>query len=293
MKKTVLLLFVFLGIISLGHSQNTVTEKLLTKNTSHDRYASYSPNGKKIVFESNRDGHWEIYMMDNDGKNQQRLTIGKYDNRRPSWHPTGEKIIFESNRSGAFELYELTLTSKSVKKIKVKNLQGVPMFAKYSSDGTKIAFSLMKSDTVSNIQIVSHKGTFIKAFTNYNYRSVYPNWSRDDRSILFFSRHETNNTDDEIYIMNLDGSSKKRLTNWPKHNFCPAWSKDGKKIAYVTSMKDIRPEIYIMDSDGKNQTRITYNNDGDTLPNWSPDGKKLLITGYRNGNFEICELTIR
>ena len=110
---------------------------------------------------------------------------------------------------------------------------------------------------------------------------------------MYFSRKETNNQDDEIYKLNLDSGIEERLTNWPQHNFCPSWSNDSSKIVFVTSMKNIRPEIYIMDSNGNNQVRITYNIDGDTLPDWSPNDNKILITGYRNGNFEICELELQ
>lgn len=84
----------------------------------------------------------------------------------------------------------------------------------------------------------------------------------------------------------------KRLTHWPKHNFCPAWSADGKKIAYAVSMENSRPEIYIMNIQGEDQIRLTHNEDGDTLPNWSANGDKLLITGFRNGNYEVCVLQI-
>ena len=57
-------------------------------------------------------------------------------------------------------------------------------------------------------------------------------------------------------------------------------------------MENNRPKIYIMDTNGENQVRITYNKEGDTLPSWSADNKKILTTSYRNGNYEICELTI-
>ena len=43
---------------------------------------------------------------------------------------------------------------------------------------------------------------------------------------------------------------------------------------------------------GDNKVRITYNKEVDTLPSWSADNKKILTTSYRNGNYEICELTI-
>lgn len=269
----------------------TAKEILLTNNSADDRYASYSASGEQIIFESNRDGNWEIYIMDSDGKNQLRLTTSEFDSRRPSWHPNGKKVIFESNKTGKNELYELIIKNKEINKIDIKDITGEPTFASYAPNGKKIAFSLKESDQKSNIIIIDEEGS-LDFITQYDFRSYYPSWSSDGKALLFFSRHETNNEDDEIYKMNIDGTNKVRLTYWPKHNFCPSWSQDNKKIAYVTSMENSRPEIYVMDADGDNQVRVTYNEDGDTLPNWSTDGKKLLITGYRNGNFEICELTL-
>ncbi len=95
-------------------------ETILTNNSADDRYASYSATGKQIIFESNRDGNWEIYIMDRDGKNQIRLTTSESDDRRPSWHPNDRKIIFESNKTGKNELYELTIKSKEIRKVSSK-----------------------------------------------------------------------------------------------------------------------------------------------------------------------------
>ena len=291
MIKKITFIVIFLSISTSMLVAQSAKEIILTNSAADDRYASYSASGKQIIFESNRDGNWEIYIMDDDGKNQVRLTTSESDDRRPSWHPNGRKIIFESNETGKNELYELTIENKEIKKINSKGINGEPTFARYSPNGEKIAFSLKESDQKSNIAIIDKEGN-LDFITTYNFRSYYPNWSSDGKLLLFFSRHQTNNEDDEIYKINVDGSDIERLTNWPKHNFCPSWSNDTKKIAYVTSMENIRPEIYVMDSNGENQVRITYNDDGDTLPNWSSDNKKLLITGYRNGNYEICELTI-
>jgi len=63
------------------------------------------PNGQ-IAFSSNRDGNYEIYVMNADGSDQTRLT----DNddaldREPSWSPDGDKIAFASNRDGNYEIY--------------------------------------------------------------------------------------------------------------------------------------------------------------------------------------------
>lgn len=280
-----------IAILTSSYSMGQ-SERNLTNNSGQDRYASYSPSGDKILFESNRDGNWNIYLMDPDGSNQQKLTSDPSDNRRPSWHPSGSKILFESTRSGQNYLYELNLQTKRISQIVIKDLEGEPGFSRYSPSGKKIAFTIRKSEDESNIATVSSNGKNLKYLTTTPFRTFYPFWSPDGSLLSFSSRHETNNEDDEIYIIKSDGSEEKRLTNWPKHNFCAAWSPDGKKIAYATSMEEIRPEIYIMDADGGNQTRITNNLDGDTLPHWLTDGEKLIITGYRNGNFEICEIIL-
>jgi len=268
-----------------------ISEICLTNNSFHDRYASYSPSGGKIVFESNRDSNWEIYIMDSNGENQERLTFNESDDRRPTWHPSGEKILFESSRNGKSELHLIDIKSLKVKKISSFK-ESIPIFSSFSPDGKIIAVSLKESEDKSNIILLDTLGNLIKELTDNVKRNYYPKWSNDGKEIVYFSRKETNNLDDEIYKINLENGTEKRLTNWPKHNFCPSWSNDNSKIVYVTSMKDMRPEIYIMNADGENQIRVTYNEDGDTLPDWSPNGDKILITGYRNGNFEIIELKL-
>ena len=285
-----LLTFVFFQSTLTAQFQ-LAKETNLTNNSAEDRYASYSPDGNKILFESNRDGDWAIYVMDSDGSNVKKLSTGKSNNRRPSWHPSGEKVLFESDRNGKFELFVLDIESLEISQITSFPMEE-PRFADFSPNGKTIAISLKESDDKSNIVIIDMSGKIIKKLTDTPYRSYYPRWSPNGEEIVYFSRKATENQDDEIYRINIETGEDRRLTHWPKHNFCPAWSNDGGHFVYVTSMENTRPEIYIMNSDGSNQTRITYNEDGDTLPDWSPNGNKLLITGYRNGNFEICELEL-
>ncbi|HLX59698.1 MAG TPA: PDZ domain-containing protein [Planctomycetota bacterium] len=66
----------------------------LTDAPGYDAEGSYSPDGKSIVFCSNRDGDYEIYAMDADGKNQRRLTHEKFYDGGPFFSPDGKKIIW-------------------------------------------------------------------------------------------------------------------------------------------------------------------------------------------------------
>lgn len=267
-------------------------ETNLTNHPSEDRYASYSPDGTQVLFESNRSGNWDIFVMNADGTMIRRITRDSLEDRRPCWHPNGDEILFESNRSGKFQLYTANLFNDKVEVIHTPALKGEPIFACYSTDGLSIALSEKYQGDSSRLVIIDLQRRIKAELADYGFRTFYPRWSPDAEKILFFSRHETDNKDDEIYTINIDGTDRKRLTNWPKHNFCPSWSPDGLQIAYAQSMEDSRPEIYIMNADGSNAKQLTSNKDGDTLPNWSPDGTKLLITAFRNGNYEIVELTI-
>ena len=60
----------------------------------------------QIAFVSERDGNYEIYVMEADGKNQRKLTINIGIDWFPSWSPDGERIVFSSGRAGRkYDIY--------------------------------------------------------------------------------------------------------------------------------------------------------------------------------------------
>ena len=77
---------------------------LLTEPIS-DWDASWSPDGSHIAFTSSRDRNWEIYVMDTDGSNQQRLTNDPAYDSAPSWSPDGSRIAFMSSGEGNWDIH--------------------------------------------------------------------------------------------------------------------------------------------------------------------------------------------
>ncbi|MGR3296281.1 MAG: TolB family protein, partial [Candidatus Bathyanammoxibius sp.] len=61
--------------------------------------------GSRIAFPSDRDGNYEIYVMDADGSNLERLTDNLASDGEPSWSPDGSRIAFTSDRDGNPEIY--------------------------------------------------------------------------------------------------------------------------------------------------------------------------------------------
>ena len=77
----------------------------MTNNPRDDWHPSWSPDGERIAFASEMEGNFEIYVMDADGENQQRLTDDPRSDWHPSWSPDGERIAFTSDRDRDFEIY--------------------------------------------------------------------------------------------------------------------------------------------------------------------------------------------
>src|SRR5438477_12274657 len=79
--------------------------KRLTDTKGYDAEGSYSPDGKQIVFCSERDGNRELYIMDADGNNVRKLTNapGCY-NGGPFFSPDGKRVIFRADRKAKDQL---------------------------------------------------------------------------------------------------------------------------------------------------------------------------------------------
>jgi hypothetical protein len=86
----------------------------LTANQTHDGFPSWSPDGTQIAFLSQREGNYNIYVMNADGTNQQRLTENRTQDSDPTWSPDGEWLAFISERDGNDEIYIMKTDGSNV-----------------------------------------------------------------------------------------------------------------------------------------------------------------------------------
>ncbi len=87
----------------------------LTKTPTVDNYfPRLSPDGKRIVFSSNRDAAGDLYVINIDGSGERRLTVGTSDDGSASWSPDSTEIVFDSNRDGDYELYKMNVQTMEV-----------------------------------------------------------------------------------------------------------------------------------------------------------------------------------
>ncbi|MDP6616923.1 MAG: amidohydrolase family protein [Gammaproteobacteria bacterium] len=75
------------------------------------RLPRFSPDGGQLLFQSFRDGAWQLALTSSDGTQRRNLTRGIADNRDPAWSPTGDRVLFSSDRSGNYEIWSLDLNT--------------------------------------------------------------------------------------------------------------------------------------------------------------------------------------
>jgi Tol biopolymer transport system component len=234
----------------------------------------WSPDGSQIVFASDRDGNWEIYVMDADGSNQIRLTHDSNLDNYPIWSPNGSKIAYISYKEEQNDICIMDSDGSNQTNL-TENSRG-DWFGSWSPDGEKMIFQSTR-DGNQEIYVMDADGSNQIRLTENPSYDGNPFWSPDGSRIVYVARQEAGDFD--IYTMDTDGSNKIRLTNDPEREGNPLWSPDSSKIVFW-SARDSNRELWIMNSDGSNQARLTDNLSG--FISFSPDGSRIAFTSQKN-----------
>ena len=237
----------------------------ITNNTTGENFPAISPDGKRIVFESNRlrkesdPVNWaSLFMMNVDGSGETSLVPGN----SATWSRDSKSIAFHASASGKSKLIKRDPGAASIDSdIFILNVDGF----------------LSKKSSARNMT------------NNPGAVDDDPDWSPDGKLIAFTSHavtdDQTNSVTAEIYVIDANGKRKpKRLTNNAEEERAPDWSPDGKLIAYMCRKGEAPEgrsigtfEICVMNADGSGQKRITSNRVPELGLSWSPDGKQLVF----------------
>lgn len=241
--------------------QQVYTESFGSVNLS----PSFSPDGTRIAFASNRTGSGDIYTINADGTNLQRVTTSQALDSDPSFSPDGTRIAFHRSNG----IYVINTDGSNERLITISAVADTQ--PSWSPDGTRLAFHRVGDNT--DIYTINVDGTNLQRVTSNPAYEASPAWSPDGTRIAFFS---TRNGNDDIYTINTDGTNEQRLTTSSFSDSNPSWSPDGTRIAFQ-SRRTGNSDIYTMNVDGTNVQQVTNSADGEFGPSW---GGSTLPSGW-------------
>jgi len=237
----------------------------------------------KIVFVNDATGDKEIYLIDYDGENLQKLTEEKSLVLLPRWDPTGKGIVYTSYRNGNPDLYQLHFNEG--KKKFLLRYQGLNLAGSFSPDGKYLLVTLTK-DGNPEIYLLDLEDRVLRRLTYLKNIDIAPYFSPNGKEIVFVSDRLGN---PQVYIMDWEGLNLRRIT---ERGYCdsPVWSPRGDLIAYAKREND-NFQIYVFNLKNKKETQLTFFGSNEN-PTFSPDGRWIVFISNRNGKYELYRMRI-
>ena len=218
-------------------------------------YPSISPDGQIVYFSSRDSGNFEIYSVDINGNNLQKLTKNIGALYAPEMSPNGAWIIFTNHGNGLWLMKPDGSNSHPL-----TNKDDID--PSWSPDGSMISFASSRSGA-RQLFVMNADGTNIRQVTDLNNMGGRNTWSPDGTKLAFYRGEQG---DRNIYVINVDGTGLVKLTDGGD-NLGPSWSPDGNWIVF-TSFRDGNNELYIIHPDGTGLIRLTNSPISDWQPRW-------------------------
>ena len=183
--------------------------KQLTNSPFYDAEATLSPDGKKMIYTSTKDGDIELYIMELKSGKEKRITneLG-YDGG--AWFsPDGKKIIWRASRpktEAAINEYKELLAQDLV------------------------------APTNMEVWVANVDGSDAKQVTNFGQANWAPTFMPDSKRIIFASNHEyKRGFPFNLYTINGDGSNLQKVSRDKGFDAFPMFSPDGKRIVFASN----------------------------------------------------------
>lgn len=190
----------------------------LKRLTHYDVYTAegiLSPDGKRIVFTSLKDGDLEIYTMNADGSDVRRLTNTPGYDGGAWWSPDGKQIVYRAN---------------------------------HPTDGAELkayrdllAQGLVRPSRVE-LYIMNADGSGQRQITRLGGANFGPSWTPDGKRIVFSSNYKNPRGGNfDLYIIDRDGTNLEQLTFDEAFDGFPMFSPDGKNLVWASNRNEQKP----------------------------------------------------
>jgi TolB protein len=181
----------------------------LTNSPGYDAEGTLSPDGRTIVFTSQRDGDLDIYTMGTDGSNVRRLTTEVGYDGGPFFSHDGTKIVYRADHPD-------------------------------TPDGQAAFRALLGQHVVRptrmELWVMDADGSHKRQLTTLGGANFAPYFTPDDRRIIFSSNHTNpRGRNFDLYLINVDGTGLEQVTTDADFDGFPVFSPDGRSLVFASN----------------------------------------------------------
>lgn len=193
----------------------------LTDNTVADGNPDWSPDGERVVFETDRDGNQEIYVMDADGSNPIRVTNDPAADFRSAWSPGGNLIAFTRTTDGFDSREIFAIEVDGTGPVNLTDNTEADQHPEWSPDGGRILFEGARTGDRELFLMDPDGSNVVPLTATPGERETTARFAPDGGRIAFASDADG---DFDLYTMNADGTDVQRLTDLTGDELFPVWT---------------------------------------------------------------------
>lgn len=215
-------------------------------------YPRLSNDGERILYQSNRTGTWQLFVMDIASGEQLRLTTDTFNNNFPDWSPDNSWVAFVSDRDGNEEIYRIGIDGTGLERVTQDADRDIHPYI--SPDGRSLLFNSTRGNGSLDVYRMDLGSKEVARITNTKMEETCARFSPDMGHIVMLRNDATQ---DDVVIMDMKTGLVTDLTRTPNViDGWPMYSQDGQWIYYSTMVSG-QHSIHRVQPDGSDDETLT------------------------------------